>query len=172
MSKEMITEPLSTKIKAEHDGNGQRVNVIVGNTGLEVFFMKPKYGDFSFFNFIPEGETSHNPVNAAKYATMFGVALLELYQWLNDANNQEEFELERRRLVNLFTFANLTMINSLKRLFEKSDTKDIVSTSGLEAVIDLQKFLSLNNEEDPLFISLHRYQKRAKQIKVIYDKED
>jgi len=172
MSKEMVTEPLCTTIKTELSDDGKQVVVNVGNTGLEVSFRKPRYSDHSsFFNFIPEGKVDPSPLNAAKYATMLGVAFLELHQWINDASTQEEFELERRKLANLFIATNSTMINCLKRLFEKSNTKDIVSTSGLIADIDLQKFLSLN-EKDPLIISLHNYQKRAKRIKVVYDKED
>jgi len=158
---EIEDQLISGKVKAPLDEERGRLNFEVGNTGLNIILRKDQG---SIFNFMPEGQQSHDPENTRKHITMLGYGLFSLYQWLGE--NKAEIKkrgLEAKDLVISSRKTTVQLINALEGLFKRFESEDIVDVNRQadEITIDLNKFAELDNNH-PLVKYLEKWKERGK----------
>lgn len=136
-----------------------------GNSGFRIRFGNDGVNNFDF---TPENNYLAIEGKGGKYALMLGSSLLELHTLLNSQEKMHELGIKNPDLHEMSALTNTVFIDALKKLFSKSETKDIVTDEGTGVItINFSKFKNLD-VSDPLIKYLERTSKMTEGMKVLY----
>lgn len=164
-----VTEKLSSA-PFRYEGIKDSVIIKFGNTGFDINF-DPKDGVCSF-DFMPEGKDTFDTKNAAKYATILSVSILELHNLLNDSEKLSDLNVDLSGTQVIGAVTNSKLINAMLVLFSRSNNKNLLKTVETDLIdINIQEFKNLK-DDDPLMIYLKRVSDRAKDTLVVQKPDD
>jgi len=136
-----------------------------GNSGFRVRFGNNGVNNFDF---TPENKCLSIEGKGRKYALMLSASLLELHTLLNSPEKMNELGFGNPDLDKMSALTNKVFIDALKKLFSKSEVKNIVTDDGSGVVaINFSKFKGLD-VSDPLIKYLDRAAKMSEGMKVVY----
>ena len=160
----LVTEVLDSSPRPSTNSPG--INCIdFGNTGFRIKFGFSKYN----FDFTPENAVAPLSDKKAKYASILGSSLLELYKLLNNPEKMSELGIKDSEVNSISNITNSRMTEKICKLFSRSDTPYLAVADEKMVKINLKGFRDLK-ESDPLIEYLKQVSDRAKGTTVSYSK--
>lgn len=151
-----------------YSGNFNTKKVVFGNTGLDIDFdLRDDRKMESFFDFTPEGSFGFHKDTAVKNASILRIALLGVYDFLNDTDTLKRWDLEIDKIGETSATTNKRLVHAIKNLFSDHGHPEIVKTNrhSDSVAINLSIFGKLDMN-DSLIVHLKRVKERNKGLLV------